>query len=45
MFPEFRKRGSEQLYRSRADERKIRLEVWQILLDDLPNNLYIDLEN
>jgi hypothetical protein len=44
-FPEFRKRGNEQLYRLRADERKLRLEVRQILLDDLPNNLYIDLEN
>src|SRR5918996_1691610 len=43
-FAEFRKRGNEQLYRLRADDRKLRLEVRQILLDDLPNNLYINVE-
>jgi hypothetical protein len=38
------KRGNEQPYPSRAGERKLRFEVRQILLDDLPNNLYIDVE-
>ena len=39
-----RKRGNEQLYRLRADDRKLRHEIRQILLDDLPNNLYINVE-
>ena len=37
-------RQSGNLYRSRADERKLRLEVRQILLKDLPNNFNIDIE-
>jgi hypothetical protein len=31
-------------YRSRVDEGKLRLEVRQILLKDLLNNLYVDIE-
>jgi hypothetical protein len=41
-FPNFRERNSK--LSSRSKEGKSRLEVRQILLKDLPNNLYVDIE-
>jgi hypothetical protein len=44
MFPEFRKHGKEQPISHVRIGDSFDLKLWQILLDDLPNNLYVDVE-